>query len=197
MNCGASANAQMADDLPPTVIGMMPPIPLPNQPNQAQNQPNFGVQNQPNQFQNQPSVLVAPKKSSLLKVLLIGGIVGLLVVVAVGFLLYVKVIDPYLYQQKVEKRERDNQLSANGYSANALLPESVTSNSQTFKRGQVIDKFQLFQLTKDLPPEMKSEIKDINDAAAADYTNAANQKLALQIFKYNSPEKAKNACANI
>ena len=162
MNCGASANAESASDLPPTVIGMLPPIPLPNQPHQAQNQPNFGAQNQPNQFQNQPNfeaqnqpnfaptqsppVFAVPKKSSLPKVLLIGGIVGLLVVGAVGFLLYVKVIDPYLYKQKVEKRERDNQSKANGYSANALLPESVTSKSQTFKRGQVIDKFQLYCL---------------------------------------------------
>ncbi|CAN5416394.1 hypothetical protein BH10ACI1_BH10ACI1_31830 [soil metagenome] len=202
MNCGAEANAQVAPDLPPTVIGMMPPTVAANQiqpPNQfqAQNQPNFMPQMP---FQPPPPLTAAPKKSKNGIYLIIGGIVGVVVIGALGLLLYVAVIVPYQEGQvnkQTDKREYENQLRADLKAADHIMPESVTSESQTFNRGQVIDKYQLLQASKDLPPELKSEIGNIKDAAAAQYANTSGQKMTLQVFKYNLPMQAKTTCEKI
>ncbi len=218
-NCGLPSNYvnQSATDLPATVFGVPPPAP--NQ-FQAQNQQNY-VQNQsgqlpPNQQQlyqqqsYQPpmpppqtsySQPVAPK-SQLKKILVIGGLFGFVVVVISGVVLWFAVINPYLKNQTRLKKEKDNQSRANMKTAISLLPsESIIypGGPNSFKRNKTFDKLQLFQASQNLSPELKQQIKDINDAAAAEYVNEINssQKFVVQIYKFNSPEQAYNNCVKI
>ncbi len=212
-NCGTPATntVQSAQDLPPTVIGMSPPF-VPNQQNFAPNQPaqtpppQFPPQMpqpqyQPQQYQPQPQF--APNKSNGKKFALIGGIGGLIVISAIGIVLWVTVINPYLTEQARLKKESENQTRANSTTAISLLPEEYNTNaggiSQTFRKNKTIDRMQLLQASQNLPPEMQSELKDINDAAAAEYvsTKDGSQKVLLQIFKYNTPAQAVSNCDKV
>ncbi len=192
LNCGEDSipETQSAPDLPPTVFGVPSPPFVP---------PNQQVGQMPPQFQQQqsPPVSNAPEKTSSMKLFLIIGLIALLPISGMGLLLYVKVIDPYLSKQRWEKREQENLRKANALTAKELLPESITTKSQLVPRGQVIDKFQMFDLAKSKMPEVNADIKDINDAASARYASADKKEAGLMIFKYNSPEQAKNACQKI
>lgn len=213
-NCGLPSNYvnQSETDLPATVIGFSPPAP--NQ-FQAQNQQNYAQnqsaqlpphQQQPYQQQMPPqqasySQPSAPKKSHLKKILVIGGLFGFIVVVISGVVLWFAVINPYLEKQARLKKEWSNQFRANMMAANSLLPSESTiyQDANSFKRNKTFDKLQLFQASQNLSPELKEQIKDINDAAAAEYvsTSNSNQKFVVQIFKYNSPEQARSTCVKI
>lgn len=195
MNCGAPANEQSAPDLPPTVVGFQPPI-VPNQQNFAPNQP---AQTPPH-FQQQPNFQPPPQSSSGKKIALIGGIIGLVVVIAGGIALWFAVISPYFKEQARLKKEYENGLLAKLTPAKDLLPEEFTNSVQmTFRKGKIIDKMQLLQASQNLPPELKSEVNNINDAAGAEYvsTTDSNRKVVLQILKYNSPEQAVAVCDKI
>lgn len=223
MNCGTQANAQEASDLPPTVIGMMPPIMPTNQPNQFQNQPNFQPQQpqfapqfqpqvpQPQQQQyqqeqfsspaSQPQVL-PPRKSNVKKFVVLGGIIGLLVFAVGGFALWRNVIQPYHLEQWRLKKETDNQNRANSTTAMSLVPvqfDYYGAAGDVYRRKETLDKLQMLQASQNLPPELKQKISEINDAAAASYISDknSNQKVLLQIFKFNTPERAKAVCQEI
>lgn len=191
-NCGVDLTT--ADELPPTVVGFQPPMVAANQ-----NQPSSQFQNQPDfTAQNQPPIAAVPKKSILPKILLVVGIIiGLVVVGTFGMFVYDKTIGDHLRRQKWEQQEQINLHKANSLIAKDLLPETITVKSQLVSRGQVIDKFQMFEMTKSKMPEVNADIKDINDAASARYASADKREAGLMIFKYNSPEQAKNACQKI
>lgn len=180
------ADLTIADELPPTVIGMSPIVP-----NQFQNQQNF-------QPPSQPPVSVVPKKSIIPKILLIVGIIiGLVVVGTFGIFVYDKTIGDHFRRQKREREEQNNLQKANSLTAKELLPESITVKSQLVPRGQVIDKFQMFEMVKTKMPEVNEDVKNINDAASAGYASADKREAGLFVFKYNTPEQAKNACQKI
>ncbi len=193
MDCGAAANAQAADDLPPTVVGFQPSF-APNQ-FQAQNQPQPPPQNQPN-FAPPAAAFPMNASAKSKKGLIIGGIVGLLMMLVGAGVLAIAFVIPYFTEQSRLK-------SAVSTTATSLVPvEFITSepkNPRTFQQSKTYDKMQLLQASQNLPPELKSEIKDITDAAAAEYTDVvdANRKVPLQIFKFSSPEIAFQKCQKI
>jgi hypothetical protein len=192
LNCGEDSIPEMqsAPDLPPTVFGVpSPPIVPPNQ----------QVRQMPPQFQQQqqsPPVSAEPKKSKLPKILLvIGIIVGLVVVGTFGMFVYDKTIGDHLRRQKWEQQEQINLHKANSLIAKDLLPESITTKSQLVPRGQVIDKFQMFELAKSKMPQVNADIKDINDAASARYASADRREAGLMIFSnYLASEKVISLC---
>lgn len=198
MNCGAAANEQTASDLPPTVFGFQPSF-TPNQfqpknQPQQQSQPNFMPQPS---FQPSPSLADAPKKSKLLKFLLIGGIVGLIVIGSGSFLLYSKVVEPYLYEREIADKEREKESRAKSKTVIELLPETITHNSQTVNRGRTIHKSLLLESIEKKMPPLASDSNNIDDAIAGGYFTADNREAGMQIFKFNSTEQAKNACKRI
>lgn len=203
-NCGT--NLATADALPPTVFGGQMPMPA-APPEAFQNQPN-SFQNQPDSFQNQPNfappihqpVAVAPKKSVVPKILLIvGGIVVLGVLGVFGMFVYEKTLGSYFYKQRLEKEFREKQSQAGLLAAKDLLPERITTirTQQTVSRGQMLDKAQLVEVIKTKMPQLNSEAKNINDAAAALYATPDKRQALLQVFKYNTADQAKNACQEI
>ncbi len=203
--CGADMTT--ADELPPTVFGMSPPIvPPPNfQPQQpAQTPPNFqppqqNFQQQPNFQQPPPFQTTTPRSSSGKKIALSGGIIGLIVVIAGGFILWTRVIGPYFDKKAHLEKERTNQTRADSTTAMSLLPEDGSIYTSGFQKGKTLDKMQLLQASQNLPPELKSELNNINDATAAEYVRKedSSQKFLLQILKYNSPAQAAAVCDKV
>lgn len=196
-NCGTpKANAE--PDLPPTVVGMMPPV-APNQfQPQPQIQPNQPAQMPPPQQQYEPQI--NPPKSGGKKFLVIGGIVGLIVIFGIGFLVWANVINPYLKKQARLKKESDNQTLASSMNAMNLLPNEfkTISTGVKFQKERTMDSLQLLQASQNLPKELKEAVKDIKDAAAAEYgTAGSSDKASLQIFKYDTPAKAFDTCKKV
>jgi len=206
LNCGEPAKTGQTSDLPPTVFGA-PLIQPTIQSNQFHNQPTHS-----NQFQSQPNFALpnseespvretvsdAPRKKISAKVFVLIGLAILLPICAAGFLLYIKVIEPYQSNKEWQRQEELNLARARMVAAKELLPESVSRLSQTFKREQTFDRTQLLQqLSKDMHPAVKAELNNINDVVAAIYGNETNVKLVLQVYKYNSYEQAESTCEKI
>lgn len=199
LNCGEDSipETQSAPDLPPTVFGV-PPI-VPNQfQSQPQFQPNQSAQVPPQQQQFEPQM--SPQKLSGKKFALIGGVIGLLVIVGIGFALWAYVINPYMKEQARLKKQSDDQTRANSTTAMSLLPSEFNTikNDGKFQKEKTMDSLQLLQASQNLPKELKEAVKDIKDAAAAEYgTAGSSEKVALQIFKYGTPDQALDACRKI
>lgn len=161
-------------------------------------------QYQPQQFplpSSQPHVS-PPQKSKLKKFIIIGGIIGLLLFMIGGFALWRIVIEPYRYEQRRLKAETDNQNRANSTAAMSLLPTQFDYNGASgdfYRRKETFDKLQVLQASQNLPPALKQKAVEINDAAAATYLSDKNsgRKVILQIFKFNTPERAKATCQEI
>lgn len=201
MNCGASANIRSASELPPTVLGFQTPPPVPNR-SEPENQPPFPPRQQQYQQQSAGFSPAAPAKSKA--GLVIAGVVGLLIIViGGGIALWFAVIGPYFTEQARLKKERDNQVRADSTTAVGLMPDGYFVRAgyepEFLARGKIVDRTQLFQASQNLPPEIRSELKNINDAAAAQYAGQTDpsRKIILQILKYSTPRQAALDCEKI
>jgi hypothetical protein len=197
-NCGA--NLTTTAELAPTVFAMSPPI-APNQQNFAPIQSPPQVWQPPEQqYQQQfPPQVSSSRKSNAKKFVIIGGIIGLLMLLGSGFALWRNVIEPRLLEARRLKTETDNQNRADSMTAMSLMPAQFDYSGaagDVYRRKETLDKLRLLQATQNLPTELKQKISEVNDAAAAVYISdkKSNQKVLLQIFKFNTPEQAVAVC---
>ena len=145
-----------------------------------------------------------PQKSGRKGFALIGGIFGVIFVLGGICALLIVFVTPYLEEQSRLKKERENQTRANSTAAISLLPEEYVTtvtggNSQTFRRNRTLDRLQLLEASQKLPPKLREAVKDVNDAATAEYvsTTDGSRKVLLQIFKFGSPAQAVALCDEI